>query len=102
MGGLGDAGVGEYSSGLLSVGGKVLHRRHDALFLDARHRSAGDLAGKERILGDVLEIAATGGFADEVRPAGELHGESLRTGLTPHERTRSVGGVEVEGRTEKQ
>ena len=53
-----DVGAGAHPVGLGVVGGEVLQRRADALGLQAAHPGGRQRGGQQRVLGEVLEVAA--------------------------------------------
>ena len=85
---LADPGVDRAALGLLVVGRKMLHRRHDALALDAGHDLRGDRARQVGVLREVLEVAPVLGHAVDVDRGPE------------HDVDAAGAGVAADGRPE--
>lgn len=86
----------------LAVGDEMFDGRDDTLRLDAGNRMAGQLAGEQRILADVFEIATAARFADQVRAPCELHIEALGLRLASDQCAAVVCELAVEGRAQQQ
>ena len=70
---LGDAGIVSVAVRLLVVAGEMLGTGGLSLALYAAHHCRRHLAGEQRVLGKVLEIAAAEGIAVDVHARGKLH-----------------------------
>ena len=63
QGGLVQLGVMHEAAGFLGVEGEVLDGRDDVAALDAGHLGPDDLAGQQRILAGIFEVAAVARLA---------------------------------------
>ena len=104
QGALVDLGVPAHAVGLLVVGREVLHGRADALALDAPHQRAGQLTGHQRVLSEVLEVAAAQRVPLDVHAWTEQHADAERPALLAERDADGVqqfsvpGGGETDGR----
>ena len=96
-----DVGGDPHAVGLLVVGGEVLERRADALALQAAHERRAEDAGDERVLGEVLEVAAAQRRALDVDAGAEQHGDVLRRGLLAERHADALEQLGVPGRAER-
>src|ERR1035438_4290420 len=81
QGPLADVLVDGAALGLLVVRRKMLHRRDDALALDARRDLAGEHAREERVLRQVLEVAPVLGHPVDVHRGPEHDVDASRPGV---------------------
>ena len=77
-------GVGRLAAGLLAVDGKMLGARGDAVGLDAAHIAGRHLAGKVRVLREVLEVAAAQRIALDAQAWSQKDVHALAGGLLAH------------------
>ena len=84
QGSLVDDGVRRHAAQLLAVDGEVLGAGGDAVGLDAAHVGRGQLAGKVRVLREILEVAPAQRAALGVEARPQQDGYLLRGGLLPH------------------
>ena len=101
QGALVDQRVDAVAAVLLVVGREVLERGGDALRLHAADPRAGHLAGQQRVLGEVLEVAAAERRALEVRARSEQHADALGAGLAPQRGADLLEQRHVPGRRER-
>ena len=76
-----DVGADPHAVGLLIVGGEMLERGTHAAGLHAVDEGCGHMSGEQRVLGEVLEVAAAEGRAFEVDAGAEDNRHPLRAGL---------------------
>ena len=73
--------VGGHASQLRVVGGKVLRAGGNAVCLNAADIARRHLAGKVRILGEILKVAAAERTAFDIQTRAEQNAHILRSGL---------------------
>ncbi len=96
-----DIGRHAHPVGLLVVGGEVLERRADAEGLDALDQGRRELAGHDRVLGEVLEVATAQRRPLDVDARSEQDGDVVRAGLAPERRADPAQQVGVPARPER-
>jgi len=99
---VGQAGVDDVAAGLLRVEREMLHRRDHVRGLDRADRLASERASQERILAEILEVAAVARLAREIDAAGEEHVEALRARLFRDLRAAAARDFPVPGRSQRE
>ena len=74
-------GIGRHAAQLLRVCGKVLHTCAHAGALYAADHRRGELAGEQRVLGEILKVPPAERAALDVHARPEHHADALRHGL---------------------
>ena len=85
---------------LLVVRGEVFERGTHAPALDAAHERRAELAGEQRVLGEVLEVAPAQRRALHVHSGAEQHRDLLRPALVTQRDADAGEEVDVPGRGE--
>ena len=98
QGALVDVGADPHPVGLLVVDREVLQRRADAAALQAAHPRGGQHAGQQRVLGEVLEVAAAERAALEVDARAEQHRDVHRAALVAEGLAHPPQQLRVPGR----
>ena len=92
-----DGGIDDVAAGLLVVEDEMLGGGDDAVGLDAADRFAAEDAGEQRILAQILEIAAAARIARQVDAAAEQHVEPLGRRLRADRGAAGISEIGVPG-----